>query len=85
MTDLELITAKDVCGLLKINPSTLWRWVKAGRFPAPLVIGPNCTRWSRIGVGDWLGQHSGQQLPCGWERRDATGCTAEMLMRQRLT
>ena len=33
MTDLEFLTAKEVCGLLKINPATLWRWVKAGTFP----------------------------------------------------
>jgi prophage regulatory protein len=56
MTDMELLTAKDVCELLKVNASTLWRWVKAGNFPAPMAIGPNCTRWQRREVAGWLNQ-----------------------------
>jgi len=27
----ELLTQKEVCELLKIDPSTLWHWVKNGR------------------------------------------------------
>lgn len=29
--------------------ATIWRWVKAGKFPAPKKFGPQTCRWS---VGD---------------------------------
>lgn len=25
--------------------STIWRWAKAGRIPAPVILSPGCTRW----------------------------------------
>ena len=28
-----------------VNPSTIWRWVQAGRFPRPVQLSPGCTRW----------------------------------------
>ncbi len=31
--------------LLPVSRSTLWRMVKAGRFPAPHKLGPNTTAW----------------------------------------
>ena len=52
--DLQLLTAKEVCGLLKLGRTTLWRWVKAGTFPAPRSIGPNCTGWLLSDVRGWL-------------------------------
>lgn len=55
MSDLEeLLTAKEVCKKFKLGRTTLWRWVKAGIFPAPRLIGPNCTRWLKSEVGEWL-------------------------------
>lgn len=42
-----------VAALNGISVSTLWRWVRAGRFPAPRKAGPNVTVWR---VGD-LRQH----------------------------
>ena len=37
--------AKKICELLDIAPSTLWRWVKIGRFPKPYQLGPRATCW----------------------------------------
>jgi predicted DNA-binding transcriptional regulator AlpA len=31
--------------LLPVSRATLWRMVKAGRFPAPHKLGPNTTAW----------------------------------------
>ena len=33
---------------LPISAPTLWRWIKAGKFPAPKIIG-GCPMW-RVGV-----------------------------------
>ena len=36
------------------NAATLWRWVRLGRFPAPLKIGPNISAWRVSDVRAWL-------------------------------
>jgi predicted DNA-binding transcriptional regulator AlpA len=28
-----------------IHPSTLWRGIKAGRYPKPIKVGPGTNRW----------------------------------------
>lgn len=33
---------------------TLWRWVKAGLFPAPYRIGPNTSAWLEADVLAWI-------------------------------
>lgn len=41
-------------GPLPIDRSTLWRWVKDGRFPKPIKIGPNTTAWRAEDVRQFL-------------------------------
>jgi predicted DNA-binding transcriptional regulator AlpA len=47
----ELLDLKEVCRLFggnrPINPATLYRGAKAGRYPKPIKIGPNASRWLR--------------------------------------
>jgi predicted DNA-binding transcriptional regulator AlpA len=38
-----------VAALHGVGPATVWRWVKAGRLPAPVKLGPNVTAW-RVGA-----------------------------------
>lgn len=33
---------------------TIWRWVKAGIFPAPKKIGPNSIGWLESDIRAWL-------------------------------
>jgi hypothetical protein len=52
MSDTDLITTATACRLLggeesPIHPSTLWRWVKAGRISPPLKPGPGTVRFRR--------------------------------------
>lgn len=51
----ELIPLGTACELIggretPINPSTLYKGIKAGRFPAPLKLGPGTSRWRRSEV-----------------------------------
>ncbi len=50
-TDTELLTMREVCRLFggsrPIDASTLYRGVKAGRYPAPIKVGPGSSRWLR--------------------------------------
>jgi predicted DNA-binding transcriptional regulator AlpA len=47
----ELLDIYEACkfigGSRPINPATLWRGVKAGRYSRPIKIGPQAVRWRR--------------------------------------
>jgi predicted DNA-binding transcriptional regulator AlpA len=47
----ELLDCFAACAFLggsrPINPSSLWRGVKAGRYSQPIKIGPQSVRWRR--------------------------------------
>ncbi|WP_417338892.1 helix-turn-helix transcriptional regulator [Halomonas kashgarensis] len=32
---------------------TLWRWVREGRFPAPVRLGRRCTRWREADIASY--------------------------------
>jgi predicted DNA-binding transcriptional regulator AlpA len=50
----ELLTMRDVCALFggsrPIDPSTLYRGIRAGRYPSPIKVGPGSSRWLRTEV-----------------------------------
>lgn len=46
--------AQLVPNVIPISPATLWRWVKAGKFPAPVKLGPMITAWAVADVRNWL-------------------------------
>jgi predicted DNA-binding transcriptional regulator AlpA len=42
----RLLTCKETCAYFGgIDPSTLYRGIAKGRFPAPIHVGPNISRW----------------------------------------
>ena len=45
----ELLDKAEVCrlfgGTRPINPSTLYRGIRLGRYPKPVRVGPNSSRW----------------------------------------
>lgn len=48
----ELVPVTVACEIIggrdsPINPSTLYKGIKAGRFPAPVKLGPGTSRWRR--------------------------------------
>lgn len=46
--------------VIPVHRVTLWRWIKAGTFPAPHRIGnTRSVFWSRAEVEAWLRQHGG--------------------------
>lgn len=48
--------------------STIYKWIKQGRFPAPAVrLGPRFTRWRCRDISDWLAD------PEAWIARQRAG------------
>ncbi len=41
----RLLNAKEVCKLTSVSQATLYRLIKANKFPKPLRLGPQVTRW----------------------------------------
>ena len=49
---LPLAEVQEIAG--RKSRSTVWRWVKAGTFPAPHRIGPNSIAWLESEIVEWL-------------------------------
>jgi predicted DNA-binding transcriptional regulator AlpA len=48
LPDSAHVRVPTVAALNDVTPVTIWRWVREGRFPAPVKLGPNVTAW-RVG------------------------------------
>ncbi len=40
------LNSGDLCRLFRTSPVTLWRWIRAKKFPAPTVLQSGSRRWS---------------------------------------
>ena len=49
LPDSAIVRVNVVAPVEGVNASTIWRWVKAGTYPAPEKTGPNTTGW-RVGA-----------------------------------
>jgi predicted DNA-binding transcriptional regulator AlpA len=51
----DLLDCRAVCAMLGgIDPATLYRGIRKGRYPAPIKVGPNISRWLRTEVAGAL-------------------------------
>ena len=54
-TDIQCVDVAAVCARCSISRPTLYRLLKAGRFPAPFYpAGMKCPRWRSDVVSDWI-------------------------------
>lgn len=49
----ELATAQGRAGHLPVSPATIWRWVAAGEFPAPVKLSGGVTAWPAEAIKAW--------------------------------
>lgn len=61
MDQAEVIRAKDLARQLGIGKSTLHRWRKQGRFPAPVQLGPRTAGYLKAEVARWLAERVAQR------------------------
>lgn len=51
---VRILRQRQVLQLLGISASTLWDWVRRGRFPAPIALGPNTRAWLQSEIDEHL-------------------------------
>jgi prophage regulatory protein len=54
MTGLKTLRFSDLREIIPVSRSTLWRWVRDGRFPSPINLGPNTRAWREEDIRIWL-------------------------------
>ena len=48
-------------GIVPVCASTLWRWVRLGKFPKPIKLSSRVTVWRAEDVQAWLTRQADQQ------------------------
>ena len=43
--------------IVPVSAATLWRWVKSGKFPAPVKLSERVTAWPVESVRAWIESH----------------------------
>lgn len=47
------LTVKQLAHRYGTHEATIWRWAREDRFPKPVKLGGNLTRWSLADVESW--------------------------------
>lgn len=50
----KLASRPGQMGLVPVCPATIWRWVKDGKFPAPIRLSGRVTAWEVAKVDAWI-------------------------------
>jgi prophage regulatory protein len=50
----RVISTGELTALLGVNVVTIWRWCRAGRFPAPIKLGIRRNGWRADEISAWL-------------------------------
>ena len=52
-TTAHWLDVEAVAERFGVSKNTIWRWVREGKFPAPVKLGENCTRWRIADITAW--------------------------------
>lgn len=52
LRDIKGLAAAE--GILPCSRSSLWRWIREGKFPRPQKLGDRITAWRASDVAAWL-------------------------------
>lgn len=54
MAEQRFLRLNQVRELVPVSHTTIWEWVKAGKFPKPIKLGPKTTVWDASSVSEWM-------------------------------
>ena len=57
MPDKYVVRPNELCKMLSVSSSTLWRMEKEGRLPEKVKIGPRAVGWFNTDIDEWLEQN----------------------------
>lgn len=60
---MTFIRISEVLQRVPVSRSTIWRWVKVGKFPAPVKLSERITAWRLDDVDAWLASSAGIKKP----------------------
>jgi prophage regulatory protein len=49
-------------GPIPVARSTIYAWVKEGRFPAPTALGPGVSAWNVVEVRSFIAKHASKDV-----------------------
>jgi predicted DNA-binding transcriptional regulator AlpA len=55
-TSKDLLRIGDVARRFSVSERTIWRWVVAGKLPAPLRLSTTCLRWRARDIDRYVEQ-----------------------------
>ena len=54
---VKFLRIKDVMDKTGIAKSTIWLWVKEGKFPKPIKLSPRITVWENEKIDEWMSRN----------------------------
>ena len=51
---MKLLRVKEVANKTSVGKSTIWSWVKDGKFPEPIKISDRISVWKESDVDAWI-------------------------------
>lgn len=54
------VRISQVLAVVPVSRTTLWRWVKEGKFPASVKLTPEITAWPVQAVRAWIAERNQQ-------------------------
>ena len=51
---ITLLKLSDVKEKTQLSKSTIYKWIDAGKFPAPKKLGDRCVRWASTDIDEWI-------------------------------
>lgn len=58
MKNLKIIRVKELCRLISVSPTTLWRMEKRGELPPRIKISTRAVGWRESDIEEWLESRS---------------------------
>ena len=55
------LRVNEVIEMLSVGKSTIWAWVKQGKFPPPIKVNEQTTLWSYAVIENWVAQQQQTQ------------------------
>ena len=57
----RMLRRREVEALTGLSRSTIYEWIRASRFPRPIVLGARMVRWQQQDIEQWIKDRIAEQ------------------------